>query len=65
VLKIGLVLGEESLEGFLISFIGAGLVYLVGLGLLSYVEEINFLLEGYNLGRRILGVIIITNTRRG
>jgi len=43
VFKVGLALGKESLEGFLVFLIRAGLVYLVGLGLLSCVEEIDFL----------------------
>jgi hypothetical protein len=64
VLKVGLILGKKFLEGFFISFIEAGLVYLIGLGLLSRIEKINLLLEGCNLGRYILG-IIITNTRKG
>jgi hypothetical protein len=63
VLKVGSALGKESLEGSLVSLIRAGLVYLIGLSLLSYVKEINLLLEGCNLGRYILGTIIITNTR--
>jgi hypothetical protein len=35
VFKVGSVLGKESLEGFFVSLIGAGLVYLVSLGLLN------------------------------
>jgi hypothetical protein len=65
VLKVGLVLGKESLKGPLVSFIRARLIYLVGLSLLSCVEEINLLLEGCNLGYYILDVVIITNTRGG
>jgi hypothetical protein len=65
VLKVGSALGKKSLEGLFVSLIGAGLVYFVGLGLLSCVEKINLLLEGYNLGHYILGIIIITNTRGG
>jgi hypothetical protein len=51
VLKVGLVLGKESLEGSLISLIRARLIYLISLSLLSYIEEINLLLKSYNLGR--------------
>jgi hypothetical protein len=65
VLKVGSALNKKSLKGSLISLIGAGLVYLIGLGLLSYIEEINLLLKGYNLSRRVLGIIIVTNTREG
>jgi hypothetical protein len=63
--KVGLALGKESLEGSLVSLIGARLVHLIGLGLLNHIEEINLLLKSYNLGRHILSVIIITNTRGG
>jgi hypothetical protein len=64
VLKVGLVLGEESLKGFFLSFIGAGLIYLVGSSLLGYIKEIDFLLESCDLDYHILDVII-ANARKG
>jgi hypothetical protein len=65
VFKVGLVLGKESLEGFFISLIGAGLVYLISLGLLNQVEEINLLLEGYNLSFYALGIVVILANIQG
>jgi hypothetical protein len=65
VLKVGSALGKESLEDSLISLIRARLIYLISLSLLSHIEEINLLLESYNLGHYILDTIIITNTRGG
>jgi hypothetical protein len=64
ILKIGSALGKESLEGFLISLIGARLIYLISLCLLNYIEEINLLLESCNLSYCVLN-IIITNTKGG
>jgi hypothetical protein len=49
VLKVSIILYEKSLEGFLVSFIGAGLVYLESLGLLERIEMYNLLLELANL----------------
>jgi hypothetical protein len=49
VLKVGSVLYKEPLEGFLVSLIGAGLVYFKSLGLLEYIEMYNLLLELANL----------------
>ena len=65
VFKVSTVLGKESLEGSLISLIEARLVYLIGLGLLGRIKEVNFLLEHYNLYRHILGIIITINIRGG
>ena len=65
VLKVSTVLGKELLEGFFISLMEAGLVYLIGLGLLGYIEKVNFLLERYNLYCRVLNIIIATNIRGG
>ena len=64
VLKVGPVLGEESLKGSLISLIRSRLIYLIGLSLLSNIEEINFLLKRSNLRYYILRVII-TSARGG
>jgi len=64
VFKVSTVLGEKSLEGFLISLIGARLVYLVGLGLLGYIEKVNFLLKHYNLCCRVLSIIVAINIGR-
>ena len=65
VFKVNTVLGKEFLEGFLVSLIGAGLVYLIGLNLLGRIEEINFLLKLCDLYRYILGIIVTTNVRGG
>lgn len=54
-LKVGSALGEKSLEGPLVSFIGAGLIHLIGLGLLGNIKAINFLLEESNLVGKFLG----------
>ena len=48
-LKVGTVLYEESLEGSLVSLVGAGLIYLKSPGLLEYIETYNLLLELANL----------------
>ena len=61
VFEVSIVLGEEFLEGFFVSLIGAGLIYLVGLGVLGCMEEVNFLLKCYNLCRYILGIVVTTN----
>jgi hypothetical protein len=49
VFEVGIVLYKESLEGSLISLVGARLVHLEGLGLLKYMEIYNLLLELANL----------------
>ena len=49
VFKVGTALYKESLESFLISLIGARLVYFESLGLLERIEIYNFLLELANL----------------
>jgi hypothetical protein len=48
-LKVNIILYKESLKGFLISLIGAGLVYLKSPDLLEYIEIYNFLLKLANL----------------
>jgi hypothetical protein len=60
-----LALGKKPLEGPLVFLIGARFIHLIGLSQLSYVEEINLLLEGYDLGYHVLGIVVITNTRGG
>jgi hypothetical protein len=65
VLKVGSVLSKELLEGFFVFLIGARLIYFVGLCLLSRVEKINLLLEGCNLGRHVLSIVVIITTRGG
>jgi len=49
VFKVSTVLDKEPLEGFLVSLIKAGLVYLKSLSLLERIEIYNFLLELANL----------------
>ena len=49
IFKVDIILYKEFLKGFLVSLIGARLVYLKSLGLLKYIEIYNFLLELANL----------------
>ena len=59
VLKVGPILGKESLKGSLISLIRSRLVYLVGSSLLNSIEKVNLLLKLGNLAYYFLGIIII------
>ena len=59
VLKVGPILGEESLEGSLISLIRSRLIHLIGSSLLDSIKKVNFLLKLGNLAYHFLGIIII------
>ena len=59
VLKVGLTLGKESLEGSLVSLIRFRLIYLISFSLLSSIEKVNLLLKLGNLVSYFLGIIII------
>jgi hypothetical protein len=73
VLKVGTTLSKELLESLFVFLIRAGLVYLVGLGLLDRVELHNLLLELSNLVCYLLGssisssrgLAIVADTRGG
>ena len=56
VLKVSITLSKESLKRSLVSFVRAGLVYLVSLSLLNYVKTVDFLLESSDLVNELLGV---------
>jgi hypothetical protein len=49
ILKVGIILCKKPLEGFLVSLIGARLIYLKSLSLLEYIEMYDLLLELANL----------------
>ena len=59
VLKVGLILGEESLKGSLISLIRSRLIHLISSSLLNSIEKINLLLKLGNLAYHFLGIIVI------
>ena len=66
VLKVGIALGKESLKGPFISLIRFRLIYFIGLGLLDYMEGIDFLLELGDLVYYFLSrVFVITSSRGG
>ena len=59
VLKVGLILGEKSLKGSLISLIRSRLIYLISFSLLDSIKKVNLLLKLSNLAYYFLGIIII------
>ena len=59
VLKVGPILGKESLEGSLISLIKFRLIYLISFNLLNNIKKVNLLLKLGNLAYYFLGIIII------
>ena len=58
VLKVGPILGKESLKGSLISLIRFKFIYLISFSLLSSIKKVNLLLKLGNLVNYFLGIII-------